>query len=98
MLTAPIALALGALPGFAALTLTPARLHPWRALLILVPATVVGFGIWAVVYPNLPEQTGVQWIWLTTLFSIPTFAGIMVALNINRLPKQLWSSQSPKVV
>jgi len=80
--TSVLAVVLGMLPGYAALTLTPARIHPWRSLLVLVPGTLLGFIAWLVwqTYARIPFG-------LLTLFLLPSITGLIVALNIERLPK-----------
>ena len=81
------AIALGTLPGIATLTLTPARKHPWRSLLVLVPATVAGFAIWLLLQDLFHGTYGTQW--LITLFLLPTTAGLIAAWNIEKLPRRL---------
>jgi hypothetical protein len=84
---------LGVIPGTIALTVTPARKHPWRALVTLVPATVVGFfaalGIGYIV-PHANEAGTLQYyVWLSAFIVVPSLAGFLVAINFNKLPRRL---------
>ena len=81
------AIVLGTLPGLAALTLTPAKRHPWRSLPALVLGTLAGFGIWCCL-ATLTPTIGEGWGWLL-LLAIPSIAGLSVAYHIERLPKPL---------
>jgi hypothetical protein len=84
LIWAPIfSAALGVVPGFLALTVTPAKTFPWRSLPALVLGTLVGFAIWLPVAWNLNLGTiG----WFATLFLIPSVTGLITAHNIRRLP------------
>jgi len=80
------AIALGTLPGIIALTLTPARIHPWRSLLVLVPATVLGLALWLLLLYLFHIVDGVAPLIL--LFFMPTAAGLIAACAIGKLPKR----------
>ncbi len=84
--TSVFAVALGTLPGIAALTLTPARKHPWRSLFVLVPGTLFGF-VACLVWQTLLGTHSAGGI--ITLFLFPSVTGLIVALNIERLPAPL---------
>jgi hypothetical protein len=77
---------LGTLPGIAALTLTPARKHPWRSLPILVLGTLIGFASWLSVVTRFSIEYGPTWFLL--LFLIPTITGLAAAFNIERIPRR----------
>ncbi len=83
-------LILGTLPGIAALTLTPAKMRPWRSLPALVLGTLLGFVIWWYVgaLASSKAYASLDMIW-AALFLIPTATGLIVACNIGRLPKPL---------
>ena len=80
---------LGVLPGFAALTLTPAAKHPWRSLPVLVCATVLGFCLWLPLNKLVPAAFAFPAQGLLTLFIIPSVTGFIAAINIERIPPRL---------
>lgn len=77
-------LALGTIPGLAALTLTPARKRPWKSLPILIAATTCGFGILLLLANLFHMEYGVAKV--VPLLVIPSATGLLAALNIERLP------------
>jgi hypothetical protein len=84
---------LGMIPCTISLMATPARKHPWRALVALVPATVIGFVVAGAVGYALPRTSEAgtlqYYVWLSTFIVIPTAAAILVAINFNKLPRRL---------
>ncbi len=72
------------MPGIVAVTLTPARKEPWRALPVLVFGTLLGFAIWLSVVTRFSLQGDVKSLFF--LFLFPTLTGLATALNIDRLP------------
>lgn len=97
MWTPLFSVVLGTLPGVVALTLTPAKEHPWRSLAALVPASLLGFAIWWYTFGFVGS-----WRHLDdglTLYGMmlgfPTLTGLIVAFNINRLPMR-WLHPAPR--
>jgi hypothetical protein len=80
------ALVLGSIPGLIALSITPARTHPWRALLILVPASALGFGLFAGLMAAAPHLGDSAMTFVLLLFALPSTTGFAAALNIKRIP------------
>jgi hypothetical protein len=87
LIWAPIfSMVLGTVPGIIALTLTPAKKHPWRSLPVLVFGTLGGFVIWMVLVLVLNlthDSIGINYV---ALFLIPSIAGLVVAGNLERFP------------
>lgn len=79
-------LMLGTLPGIAALTLTPARKHPWTSLPLLVCASVAGFAIWLAVETVFHLNDGFTEVFV--LFLVPSACGLFAAIQIERLPRR----------
>lgn len=83
--TLPGAVVLGFVPGIVALTLTPVRAHPWRALPMLIAGAMIGFVAWLCLATTLHMQYGATEI--ATVFAIPTAAGMLTALFLSRFPR-----------
>lgn len=79
-------LVIGAIPAVAALTLTPAKRHPWRSLPILVLAAVAGLAI--VVFVDVATGNGLfeNVFAAIALFAVPAVAAFVTAWNIERFP------------
>ncbi len=82
------AIALGTVPGIAALTLTPAKKRPWRSLVVLVPATLVGFAAWLLLETHFHFGYSGVW-WLITLFVLPSSTGLIAAWNVDKISRRL---------
>ncbi len=83
------AIFLGTLPGFAAVTMTPAAKRPWQSLPVLVGATLIGFCLWMTLPTLAPLTFGSGPLYLLTLFLIPSVAGFIAAVNIERIPQSM---------
>lgn len=81
-----VALLLGLAPGFIALTITPARTHPWRALPILSTASAVGFGLFVAAVFALPHVFENGFAVYLLCFLLPTATGLITAFNIRKIP------------
>ena len=83
---AMLALTLGIIPGFIALSLTRARVRPWRALLVLCPASALGFGLFCAVMAAVPNLWNHIALPVGLLFLLPSASGLLAAFNIDRIP------------
>ncbi|HEY3675177.1 MAG TPA: hypothetical protein VGK84_04230 [Candidatus Tumulicola sp.] len=80
--------ALGLLPGILALTITPARTHPWRSLPLLVLGTLIGFVLSvALVVIFIPNRWSLVSLAMFTVLSSAT--GLATAYNIRSFPAML---------
>lgn len=77
------AVILGTLPGIVALTQSPAKDRPWRALPALILATIVGVALCLC----LASALGRAGVGAVALFVIPSATGLLAAWNIRRLPR-----------
>jgi hypothetical protein len=88
-----LAVVLGTLPAFVALTMTPAKEQPWRSLPILVVAALVGVSVCLAVQWTHPLRgTG----WYALLFALPTATGLTAGCNIRRLSRRMRQNTSSK--
>jgi hypothetical protein len=77
-------LVLGTIPAFVALTLSPAKKHPWKSLPVLILAALAG--LCAVFLVDFRTHTGLfeNAFAALALFGVPTIAGLLTAWNIDR--------------
>jgi hypothetical protein len=77
-----LAVVLGTIPAFVALTMTPAKEQPWKSLPILVAAGLIGVAVCLAVQWSHPlPGTG----WYALLFALPTATGLTAGCNIRHL-------------
>ena len=80
--TLPTAIVLGIVPATATLTITPAATHPWRALPILLVATLVGVAIcFCLLYIFRMEYGAAE---AAMLLAIPSLTGLLAAWQLKR--------------
>lgn len=80
------AVVIGTLPGIALLTVTPARTRPWRSLLVLVPATAIGFAVWLLLRILSEDSDWAAW-WIAMVL-LPAIFGLAAACTIGKLPRR----------
>jgi hypothetical protein len=83
-IAATFGLVLGTIPGFVALTLSPAKKHPWKSLPVLILAALAGLCV--VFLIDFRTHTGLfeNAFAALALFGAPTIAGLLTAWNIDR--------------
>lgn len=76
-----------AVAGFTALTITPASKAPWRALPILILASVIGIALGVALLYCLPTSWRSADVWV--VYAFPCVLGFTAAASIGRLPPLL---------